>query len=96
MAFSELLEQAKMLVMANKRPKDEHIMLEQQVKGKATILIHSWCYHNLLSFFFLLDLKGNISILTDKMAKAEQEALKGIEENTKLKDKIRGSKIFCV
>jgi hypothetical protein len=30
------------------------------------------------------------------MAKAEQEALKGIEENTKLKDKIRGSKIFCV
>jgi hypothetical protein len=33
-------------------------------------------------------------LLTDTMRKAEQEALKRIEENTKLKDEIRGSKIF--
>ncbi|XP_034604281.1 uncharacterized protein [Setaria viridis] len=68
--FSELLEQAKKLVVASKHPNDEHIMLEQQVK----------------------DLKGNISLLKDMMTKAKQETLKGIEENTKLKDEIRDQK----
>jgi hypothetical protein len=33
-ASSELLEQAKKLVMENRRLKDRQIMLEQQVKGK--------------------------------------------------------------
>jgi len=57
--------------MENKRLEDEHIMLEQQVKG----------------------LEENKRLLTDMMRKAGQEALKRIEENKKLKDEIRGSKI---
>ncbi|RLM64554.1 uncharacterized protein C2845_PM16G03080 [Panicum miliaceum] len=68
--LSELLEQAKKLVMENKRLKDEHIMLEQQVK----------------------DLEENKMLLTDTTRKTEQEALKRIEENTKLKDEIRDQK----
>lgn len=101
--LSELLEQAKKLVMENKRLKDEHIMLERQVKGKDTNTILQCTLHDGLpqliisfssSFFFLLDLEENKMLLTETTRKAEQEALKRIEENTKLKDEIRGSKIF--
>jgi len=69
--LSELFKQAEKLFMENKRLEDEHIMLEQQVKG----------------------LEENKRLLTDMMRKAGQEALKRIEENKKLKDEIRGSKI---
>jgi hypothetical protein len=41
-ASSELLEQAKKLVMENKRLKDVQIMLSQQVKGKVK-------FHTMLS-----------------------------------------------
>ncbi|CAL5035406.1 unnamed protein product [Urochloa decumbens] len=72
--LSELLEHAKKLVMENKRLKDEHIMMEQQVK----------------------DLEENRRLLTDTMRKAEQAALKRLEENTKLKDDIRESTQLCI
>jgi len=52
-------------------------------------------YHNSLSpfsYFFLLGLEENKRLLTG-IRKAEQEELETIEENTKLKDQITGSKI---
>ncbi|OEL26197.1 hypothetical protein BAE44_0012784 [Dichanthelium oligosanthes] len=69
-ALSELLDQAKKLIMENKRLRDDHIMLEQQMK----------------------DLEENRRLLTDEMRQAEEEALKRIEENTKLKAEIRDQK----
>jgi len=49
--------------------------------------------HYLLFLIFLVGLEENKRLLTDMMRKAGQEALKRIEENKKLKDEIRGSKI---
>ncbi|CAN6271036.1 unnamed protein product [Urochloa humidicola] len=72
--LSELLEHAKKLVMENKRLKDQHIMMERQVK----------------------DLEENRRLLTDTMRKAEQAALKRLEENTKLEDDIRESTQLCL
>jgi len=52
----ELLEQAKKLVKENKSTKDEHIMLEQQVKGKYTILqctLHVGLPQLIISFSYI-------------------------------------------
>jgi len=52
-ALSELFKQAEKLFMENKRLEDEHIMLEQQVKGKATILqctLHDGLLQLIISF----------------------------------------------
>lgn len=89
--------------MENQRLKDENIKLRQQGKGKVTIFTIRYArwvivIHYLLffiPFLFSLDIKEHGRLLTDRIVKATQETLKGIEENRKLKDEIKGSKIFC-
>ncbi|KXG25900.1 uncharacterized protein LOC8085736 isoform X1 [Sorghum bicolor] len=101
-ASSELLEQAKKLVMENRRLKDRQIMLEQQVKDledskrllmkeaeQETFKIKE---ENIKLKDENKDLEDSRRLLTERMTEAEQEAFKIVEENIKLKDENKGQK----
>lgn len=94
--MSELFEQAEKLFIENKHLKNDRIMLEQQLKGKVIFLeciLHDVLPQLIISIFFFfpvfLDLEENTYII-DMKRKFEEVALKGREENIKLKDEIRG------